>query len=228
MVHRDPESCREDGRVENIGRMLDRASAQSVGVQLRHRPVRRDPGRVLGALPGEESVGVIVIQVGNNGRRAGWWKTLQAASLARRSGRPVLLSRGSHPYRRILVPARRTPAGRAAVRVAIDMASFAGAELHGPAVVDPVFISGVDDPHEERNAISWLEEEAAIHGVPVHGSVQRGNPVRVLRELGEDSDLIVLGIAERGRRMSLRVGIAELVAKRTDRSVLFVPATEAA
>ena len=224
IVHRELEAVRDETLAEKIRGMLEQASEMSVGVELRPRPVRHRPTRALGSLPGAESVGLIVVKVSGGGGAGSWWRTVQAASMARRTSRPVLLSRGTHPYRRILVPARRTAAGRAAVRAAIDLAEFVQAELHAPAVTDPAFISGAGDPVEERRAIDWVQEEAAIHGVDVRGSVRRGNPVRVLRELGEETDLLVLGIGDRGRRLSMRVGIAELVARSTTRSVLFVPA----
>jgi hypothetical protein len=47
-------------------------------------------------------------------------------------------------------------------------------------------------PVEARRAISWLEEEAAIHGIVVEGVIRRGNPVRQLLEVGKAADLVIL------------------------------------
>jgi len=137
-----------------------------------------------------------------------------------------MLSRGSHPYRRILVPARHTPSGRAAVRAAIDLARFSKGQLHCSAILDPVFISGPHPPTDARDAMAWVEEEAAVHGVDVEGTICRGNPVRKLLELARSSDLVVLGVDVTHGWMAPRMGIGRLVAQRAPRSVLLVPATE--
>ncbi len=226
MVHRDPASLREESRAVAVERLLQEAQTASVGVELRPRPVKKGPLRALGALPASESVGLIVLRMPAGRGPGPLLRAVRAASMARRTGRPVLLARGSHPYRSILVPARRTAAGRAAARAAIDLAGFVKAELRSPAVVDPVFLSGNGHVAVERRVISWLQEEAAIQGVSVSGSVIRGNPVRGLRDAGEQTDLLVLGLGPRRRRMTVVAGIAELVASTSTRSVLLVPSRE--
>jgi len=226
VVHRDPATLRDDSRAGAVEKLLSEAKTASMGVELRTRPVRNGPLRALAALPAAESVGLIVIHLTPGRGPLTWLRAGRAAALARRTGRPVLLARGSHPYRTILVPARRTPAGRAAARAAIDLASFVKAELVSPVVVDPVFLSGNDEVSTEKRVISWLQEEAAIQGVSVHGSVIRGNPVRTLRDQGERADLLVLGLGPRRRRFTLGTGVAEFVAGGSSRSVLLVPSRE--
>lgn len=226
VVHRDPRALHEEGRAAALERLLEQAQESSAGVELRPRPVRRDPLKTLAGLPASESVGLIVIRVAPGRGPMGWLRAARAAALARRSGRPVLLARGSHPYRNILVPARRTAAGRAAVRAAIDLASFVKAELWSPVVVEPTFLSGNGEVSVEKRVISWLQEEAAIQGVSVHGRVIRGNPVRSLRDEGERADLLVLGLGPRRRRFTMGTGVAEYVAGSSSRSVLLVPSRE--
>jgi nucleotide-binding universal stress UspA family protein len=225
-VHQDPEVLRDPAQAGQVRALLKRAEALSAGVGLASRAIQGSPSRALGKLPGEESVGIIVIPAPRGHGLAALMAAVNAVSLARRAGRPVLLSRSTQPYRRILIPARRTPAGRAAIRAGIDLAKMSGSSLIAAIVSDPVFISGPGDPVADRSALSWVEEEAAVHGVQVESVVRRGNPVRQLVELGAEADLIVLGIAQTGRRFSQRERIAELVARRTDRSVLILPAAK--
>jgi len=222
-VHRNPESLRDEERADQVRELLDAAPELAEGVSLRLRPVESEPAAALAKLPAVESVGVIVVSAPPGGGARSWARIRRAAALVSRTGRPVLISRGSTPYRRILVPARRTSAGRASIRAAIDLARFAKAELRGVAVIDPIFISGPGAPLEAKNSIAWLEEEAAVHGVAVEGVIVRGNPVRMLQREAEQVDLVILGIHARYRPFSLRMGIAGYVARRTDRSVLLIP-----
>jgi nucleotide-binding universal stress UspA family protein len=227
VVHRDPAGIRDENAASALSALIERTAELADGVEIRFKPVSTSPFRALVSLPLEESIGVIVVGVPERRTLTGW-RTRRAASLVRRTGRPVLLSRTSHPYRRIVVPARQTPAGRAAVRAAIDLARFSKGELQGAAIVDPVFISGPVAPVEARRAISWLEEEAAIHGIVVEGVIRRGNPVRQLLEVGKAADLVVLGVPGKRHALVPHIGVGRMVAQRAPRSVLLVPAWVAA
>ncbi len=224
LVHRDPQSLREESRIDQVRGLLDEAPQMADGVEVRLRAVETRPSRALARLPGEESVGAIVMRAPRGRGALGWTRVTLAMSLLRRTRRPVLISRGTAPYGSILVPARRTAAGRAAMRAAIDLARQGKAELRGVAVVDPIFLSGPGAPHEAREAISWLEEEAAAHGLSVEGLIRRGNPVRTLVQLSAEAGLVVLGV-DSHRRSPLRgLGIGGLVARGASKSVLLVPA----
>ncbi|GAB4227039.1 MAG: hypothetical protein Kow0062_28930 [Acidobacteriota bacterium] len=144
----------------------------------------------------------------------------------RRTRTPVLLARGSHPYRRIVVPARLSGAGRAAARAAIDLARFHRAPIEAIAITDPEFLSGGAAPLDARHAVAVLEEEAAVHGVPVHGTIDRGNPVHRLVAHATDGDLLVLGVPGPARRARFRRELAGLMAGRWPQSALLVPAEE--
>jgi Trk K+ transport system NAD-binding subunit/nucleotide-binding universal stress UspA family protein len=225
VAHPDPETARDETLQTRARDLLAEATRRTEGVEMRLRPLNGRSGDALGSLPAEESVGVLVVPAPLQSGPAAWRPIGRAVDLVRRTGRPVLVSRATAPYRRILVPARRTPAGRAALRAAVDLAMFNQADLVGVAVVDPVFISGDAAPTQAREAIAWLEEEAAVHGVRVEGLIRRGNPVRTLVQAARDADLVVLGV--RGaRRPFLRPAMEAMIARRTTRSVLLVPVQE--
>lgn len=223
LVHRDPSLIRDEAKAAGVQKTLQLASELAEGVEIRTRAVSSKPARVLGELHVEESVGVIVVR----GTQKGWFdrrRALRAPSLVSWAGRPVLVSRGSAPYRKIVVPARRTPSGRAAIRAAIDLARFNKADLIGVSIVDPIFLAGPDAEKDAVASMAWLEEEAAVHGVRVDPLIERGNPVRLLRQIADSADLMVLGIGARLGALVLRRGIGSLVARGTSKSVLLVPA----
>jgi nucleotide-binding universal stress UspA family protein len=150
-------------------------------------------------------------------------RVVRALRAAARLGLPVLFSRGTHPYHRLVSPARETASGLAAARAAIDVAADGKGDITGAAIVTPLFLTGTDGRHNALQALTRLREEAAVQGVTVHRELRQGNPIRVLTEMAGESDLLVLAVP--GRRPTLlRPGIAGHVLSRTSVSVLTVPA----
>lgn len=223
ILHRDPGSISDPEQSKESAQVLVQAIKSADGVQLRPQPVKGRPTGKLHQLPRAESVGLLVVPTPSGKGAIGWWRGGRALRLLHQTGKPVLLSRGSHPYQRILVPARTTAGGRAAARVAIDMAVYTKAKLLALAVEDPVFISGPDASAEARNAVTWLEDDAAVHEVEVEGEIVRGNPVREFLSRTKDCDLLVLALDSKAWRLWPRLVITGMLARLTDVSVLLVP-----
>ena len=223
LVHPDDRTMRNETKAASVAESLQRAPERAEGVSVRTRSVAAKPQQALGSLHGDESVGVFVMK-GERERFKAPWTPYAASSLVSWSGRPVLVSRGSAPYRKIMVPARKTASGRAAIRAAIDLARFCKAELVGVSIVDPIFLTGPETPDDAQRSIAWLEEEAAVHGVRVNSVIERGNPIKLMRQIADSADLMVLGIGSRMKRMALSRGIGSMVARGANKSVLLVPA----
>ena len=138
----------------------------------------------------------------------------------------MLVSRGTFPYQRVLVPARRTKAGRSAARTAIDIAVQVGAELTAIAAVEPAFLASPEAGHEARLAIGFVREEATVLGQHVKGRIRRGNPGRVLLgAIREGSDLVVLGI-DLHPKNRFQLSIAAYLVAQSPSSILIVPSRE--
>lgn len=226
-VHRERSALRDEMQATQLEARIARLTELAQGVEVKFREVPAAPARSLAALPESESIGALVVPGVVEGGFASWQSARLALRLCRRSKRPVLLARGSHPYERILVPARHTPAGHAAARIGVDLARKSKARLVGLSVADPVFLAGQGAPREARQAINWLEEEAGLQGVRVEGRIERGNPVRTFRSVGEDADLLVVGVPpRRDGGTSLRLGLAGLIAHHARPSTLLVPLAE--
>jgi nucleotide-binding universal stress UspA family protein len=138
------------------------------------------------------------------------------------TGVPLLISRSRFPYDAILAPARLTDAGEVAGRSAIDIARSTGATLTGVSVVGPTFATNVDTLADARASAGWLREEGAVHRVNVKRKIRRGNPVRVIEELAENADLVVMTMPPLPVR-SIRPGVTCYVAETVASSVLVVP-----
>jgi len=223
LLHRDQNSIHDADQSSNAAALLVKALDSTEGMALSPRPVAGDPSSFLPRLAMEESIGLLAVPAPDKGGIAGWWQGSRALRLMKRTCKPVLLARGNHPYRRIVLPVRTTTAGKLAARTAIDLARSAQVALHGIAVVDPVFNAGPDAEEEARSNLTWLEDEAAVQDVHVEDSIVHGNPVRAFLENAQEGDLLVLAVRSEGWRPWPRLRIGPLLARLSKVSVLLVP-----
>ncbi len=221
VVHRRPESVREEAQAVQLSVLLERVEELAAGVEMKLRPVDGAPDRALASIVSGESVGVVVLPAS----RRGAFGLVRAARSLRRAARlevPVLFSRSSHPYQEVVAPGRDTPAGVAAARAAIDLAAYGKGQVSGVAVMTPSFLTGLDGREAALRALTRLREEAAVQGVAVRRRLRQGNPVRVLSEAAESAALMVLGMPDRTPSW-LRPTIAGHLLARIDTSLLVVP-----
>ena len=226
LVHRDPQTVRDEDERHQIEALLETASRVADKVELEARPVSIHPNTALAQSAADESAGVIVKALKRTRSPLGLFQARSALELARRTKTPVLVSRGTFPYQNILVPARRTKAGRSAARTGIDIAVQLGAELTAIAAVEPAFLASPEAGQDARLAIGFVREEATVLGQHVKGRIRRGNPGRVLLgAMREDADLTVLGI-DLDRKSWFQRGVASYLVAHSPSSVLIVPSRE--
>jgi Trk K+ transport system NAD-binding subunit len=222
LVHRDEETLRDQEDRLALKAMIEGAQRGAEGVEILRSPVRTAPLRSLAHIARTESVGVFAIA---STARLGLLRLLEARrrlALARTTARPVLVARGSFPYRRILCPARQTPAGREAASAAIDLAVRSKAELAAVAAVNPLFLAGPAAAREGEEAIGWMEEEAGLSGLHLDGQLRHGNPVRTLLDASREADLLVLGISG-GADALAYIPVAAHIVAACRSSVLLIP-----
>ncbi len=222
VVHPDTMVERDQERAESHQALLDQLTERAEGVEIELRPTSGDLERGLLDLAQRESIGVLVVGA-PEGRR--FWGRRRAARLVNVYGQldvPVLLTRGRHPYASIVVPARRTGAGEAAGRGAIDLARTSGATLIGVSAVSPSFVGTGDTLEEARRSAAWLREEAAVQGVAMTRRLRRGNPVRILEEFAATASLLVLAMPDLPLN-PLLPGITGHLLPRVRSSVLLIP-----
>ncbi|MBN2320823.1 MAG: NAD-binding protein [Acidobacteria bacterium] len=225
LIHRDPASLNDGDRASRLNDLLERSSKVTEGVEVRRLAVVESPYRILADICRQENVGMLVHPPPRPGPLVGKLRAQKLVLLSRRAGVPVLIARGSYPYRNILVPARQTLSAKAAERAAIDMARFMHSDLTGMAIVDPTFVAGEDSYEEARRAIGWLKQEAAMQQVSVQGKIQRGNPVRSFLEAGAAADFVILG-AGKGVARPFEYAITTHIVYWSPKSLLLVPISE--
>jgi Trk K+ transport system NAD-binding subunit len=225
LIHRDPNSVDDGEMASGLNGLLEQSSEVTKGVEVRRLPVADPPKRILYDICRQESIGVLVLSPPRPGPLVGKLRAQKLVQLSRRLEIPVLIARGTYPYKRILVPARQTLSAVAAERAAIDLARTMQADLTGMAIIDPIFIAGEGEPEEARKAIGWLRQEAAMQQVSVKGKIQRGNPVRSFLGEGDSVDLMVLG-AGKGFGRPFEYAITTHIAYWSQRSLLLVPVSD--
>lgn len=225
LIHRDPEHLSHGDTDSGLSGLLERVSEVAEGVEVRRLAVAEPPEKMLSDICRQESVGMLVHRPPRPGPLIGKLRAQKLVLLARRACVPVLVSRGSYPYKNILVPARQTLSAKAAERAAIDLARYMHADLTGMAIVDPTFVAGEDASQEAHRAIGWLKQEAAMQQVAVRGKIRRGNPVRSFLEAGAAADFMVLG-AGRGVARPFEYAITTHIVYWSQKSLLLVPVSE--
>ena len=225
LIHRDPASLNDGEMASDLKALLEKASKVTEGVEVRHLPVAESPYKILSDICRQESIGMLVLRPPRPGPLVGKLRAQKLVMLSRNSGVPILIARGSYPYKSILVPARQTLSARAAERAAIDLARYTHADLTGMAIIDPTFIAGDGAAQEAREAIGWLKQEASMQQVSVNGKIQRGNPVRSFLEAEASVDCLVLG-AGKGIGRAFEYAITTHITYWSQKSLLLVPVSE--
>ncbi len=221
-VHRDLGEISDAAERRWIEVLVERVRDMVGELPLRLMTVAGSPCRALLSGLVRDEAGVIVVPPPVGGRPAWRWKVARLLRAAAKQQIPVLVSRGSHPYRRVVVPARDSPAGWAAAEVAIDVGAYESSPLVGIGVIPPLFIAGEDARAEATRAAARLQEDAAVHDVDVRRVIEQGNEVRVIEEWARPGTIVVLGCPRR-RTTVLAPGIVGHLVRRLKTSVILVP-----
>lgn len=142
-------------------------------------------------------------------------------NLAESLGTPLVLAGGTLPYQKILVPFNGRARSLAGLEVAAEVARQTGGEVSLAMVEEPEFVHGEESGPWLEQVRSLAREQAHLLKLPVKEVVLRGNPVRRIRELSADYDLLVVGGSSRGRGL-LSPNVGEHLAEKAGCSVLVV------
>ncbi|MGB9358499.1 MAG: TrkA family potassium uptake protein [Acidimicrobiia bacterium] len=212
---------RPDGS-ENLTALVESIEDQTRDIEIQMRAVSGSLDDALRRLIAEESIGTVCVPAPGGHALARRAMVVRLIRKYHAAGVALLVSRGSHPYRSVAVPARTTPSGERAARCGIDLANDAEIPVVGVFVMSPTFVGRVDELRDARRAAVWLREEAAVQGVQTNRHVRRGNPVRILAGIGEESGLLVMALPD-SKVSLLRPGLAAYVTAATGASVVLVP-----
>jgi Trk K+ transport system NAD-binding subunit/nucleotide-binding universal stress UspA family protein len=122
----------------------------------------------------------------------------QDAELCDRVRAPVLFARGTHPYKKILLPVSASEICVPATEMAIDITRQLGGSLTAVNVDLPRYISGLSEEDIHREVVP-VKKLCELYEVPLSYRHREGNPVRSLLDEAASHDLVVMA-RRRGRR----------------------------
>lgn len=134
---------------------------------------------------------------------------------------PLLVSRHTHPYERILVPFNGSPKSDLALEVAVDLARQLGSEISAVVVDEPEFIRGVEERNWVESQILRVREIGHIHKMEIEEITRKGNPVKEIVEAAKGFNLMVMGSATKEKGL-FTPHVGELLARDAPCSVLVV------
>ncbi len=105
---------------------------------------------------------------------------------------PVAVLRGSHPYRKILLPVTESESSMLVARMAFDLARIYKASITIVTVTAPRFVVGLRAVEDQKAALRKINHLANLYHVEVEQIHLEGNPIEEVLKLSPDYQLMVL------------------------------------
>jgi len=105
---------------------------------------------------------------------------------------PVLLSAGTHPYRRIWLPVTDSDGSMLAAELALDLSRQLDLQITALVVTPPSFIVGEDIVEEQKEAFRKVMQVASLYHVKLEQVCKEGNPGIEIARLAGEGDLLVI------------------------------------
>ena len=112
-------------------------------------------------------------------------------ALLDRSSSPILIARGTAPYRRILVPVTDSPTSWRGLELAVDIARLMDARITALHVPQPRFLGGDTGDARTEAVVKNIEDIARLYGLHFEVQVQEGNSIRTTARVAEGHQLVV-------------------------------------
>lgn len=136
---------------------------------------------------------------------------------------PVLVCRGTAPYKRVLIALAELPFHSTAAQLGIDVVRMVKGELHLGVAHPPLIVEGTEHREQVSKRRREIEKLAGLYHVKISTEVVEGNPIYEIVRLSRDFDLLVLPYP-RGRRSFLtRPDVALNIIHRAHCSVMAMP-----
>ncbi len=137
---------------------------------------------------------------------------------------PVLISRFTHPYDKILVPFDGSRITLQGLEIAIDMAKQIGGEVSVVVVEEPDFLHGdaeEEDEHWMDKTLKKVRELGHAHKIAVKEIIRQGNPVQEITGICPDYNLMVIGTTNQARGI-FTPNVGEILIQKAACSALLV------
>jgi len=203
---------------EEIHQVLSRWS-ESLQIDINERDIALHKSIVADATSNDAGIAVL----GYTRKLSGHFFSHPYMKIAGKLPCPLLVSKFSDPYERILVPFNGSLSGQRAVEIALDLARQLDAEVSVIVVVEPSYLHGSDSPSGqwENQLLSQIRELSRIYKIKVEEHVRHGNPVKEILAMAEDYQLLVIS-SDAYKSGFFSISVAGMLVNRSPVSLLLV------
>ena len=124
-------------------------------------------------------------------RILGYSSTRPLRALYNRARSPLLIARGTQPYRSILVPVGASETSFRGLELAVDVARMVGARITVMHATQPRFLGGSVGAERAEQVVTHVEGVARLYDLEVAVRVVEGNPVRAVVAAAGEHQLVV-------------------------------------
>ncbi|MBT3221766.1 MAG: hypothetical protein HN348_22030 [Proteobacteria bacterium] len=136
---------------------------------------------------------------------------------------PVLIARGTFPYRKVLIALMELPFNHGAAQLAIDLVRMVGASLHLGVANQADLVAGSELREEVSARRQEIENLARMYHVDIKTEVLEGNPIHQMVEASKDYDLLIFPYQRKRKAFLTNPDIALNVIHRAHCSVMVMP-----
>jgi len=172
----------------------------------------------------QRDVGVLILPPAELGllSRIGL-KRSAAAEVIDRVTSPVLMSRQTYPYRRVMLVLAELPLPSMAGQAAVDLVRIVGGDLILGVVHQPDLVAGTELREEVEARRQEIENLAGMYHVDIVVHEFEGNPIVEIEQASREYDLLVLPFKKRRKAFLTRPDVALNLLHRARCSVLAMP-----
>jgi len=134
---------------------------------------------------------------------------------------PVLIPRGTLPYKKILMAVGTQEHAPTVASIAVDLSRQFEASLTSLSIVTPH--SDEKDTEELEKIPKKIAQIARSNGIELERVVDKGNPIHKIREHAANYDLLILGYSKASRNNIFNPDISMHLLHDTPCSTLFIP-----
>lgn len=140
-----------------------------------------------------------------------------------RTSEPVLICRGSQPYKKILLAVSPGLASIRVAELAVDVARKIGARLTIVTACPADIVAGASFRDEAQEALERADGLASLYGLATTTEVLSGNEVNQICEKAKEFDLLITGHRRARKFTLLRPDVSLLIASRAPISTMVLP-----
>jgi trk/ktr system potassium uptake protein len=140
-----------------------------------------------------------------------------------RTSEPVLITRGTFPYKNILLAVSPGLGSIRVAELAVDVARKLGAKLTIVVACPAEYVSGSSFREEAKEALERATGIASLYGLATETEILEGNEVNQICQRAQEFDLLITGHRRQRKFTFLKPDVSRLLASRATVSTLVLP-----